>query len=640
MPVFVSLMQQGHSPSYYRDHPQDIRHRTVQSRRPPPLTSHLVKGDPDSATSPSKYPDDADSPNNHKNRITRDNSAPYVDNLINDVFSQESSIQKRTSPHAKRSLPDVTLVDINRKTPNCERGNSMESHGLISLAEVKGAIVDRAALQEPLDIDEELEAAIEEAAETFKDDHSSVYKMFHGEPLKFRTLSTSSSDADLSQKLKLKKTPLPKRKQRRRRKDSSPILVEESSKSKYKTIKNEKKYMSTTDNNKKPKHPVTLLTSETGESQLSAKRRGISRDSTPKTSSQKMQAEQMLEKSSKKSKNIAQNHDKVHTEIEDFKAVERLPTPFELGRVPKRQSTNSTSDTSKLTHTEIRNFLYKSKMQMDVTDIQRALHNAKSLAHNNEKLEIKHKHRDAPNLGPASIGPHKGVENGSNRQDKKKGNKNPAKHIETFDVSDKYTAKQISKIQSKRMLYKVEENERKQTNNCHETIRNKNRAGLEAIENDIKCKTDNSSKTQEKQINSTISKKLGNSTENLSTFVTNICRAGPPKMKQDSDESAKRLELIKAARSSKHKANLSKPEIDRQCNIANKTRVSLPIVLKPDGSKKAVNVKKKNKTASSAAIYADSNEEFYKEFRIIYVNLPIPRDELPREYHRIVFLVF
>ena len=43
-------LQQGHSPSYYRDHPQDIRHRTVQSRRPPPPQTHLIKGDPDSAT--------------------------------------------------------------------------------------------------------------------------------------------------------------------------------------------------------------------------------------------------------------------------------------------------------------------------------------------------------------------------------------------------------------------------------------------------------------------------------------------------------------------------------------------------------------------------------------------------------------
>ena len=40
---------------YYRDHPQDIRHRTVQSRKPPPVATHLIRGDPDSATSPSKY---------------------------------------------------------------------------------------------------------------------------------------------------------------------------------------------------------------------------------------------------------------------------------------------------------------------------------------------------------------------------------------------------------------------------------------------------------------------------------------------------------------------------------------------------------------------------------------------------------
>ena len=48
-------IQQGHSAAFYRDHPQDIRHRTIQSRKPPPLSTHLMKGDPDSATSPSKY---------------------------------------------------------------------------------------------------------------------------------------------------------------------------------------------------------------------------------------------------------------------------------------------------------------------------------------------------------------------------------------------------------------------------------------------------------------------------------------------------------------------------------------------------------------------------------------------------------
>ena len=55
--------QQGHSPSFYRDHPQDIRHRTVQSRRPPPISTHLIKGDPDSATSPSKYAPATDNKN-------------------------------------------------------------------------------------------------------------------------------------------------------------------------------------------------------------------------------------------------------------------------------------------------------------------------------------------------------------------------------------------------------------------------------------------------------------------------------------------------------------------------------------------------------------------------------------------------
>ena len=49
-------MQQGRSPMYYKDNPKHIRTRTVGSRKPAPTSTHLLKGDPDSATSPSKYP--------------------------------------------------------------------------------------------------------------------------------------------------------------------------------------------------------------------------------------------------------------------------------------------------------------------------------------------------------------------------------------------------------------------------------------------------------------------------------------------------------------------------------------------------------------------------------------------------------
>ncbi|XP_071748221.1 uncharacterized protein [Lepeophtheirus salmonis] len=50
---------QGHSAYYYQDHPQDIRHRTIQSRKPQPIGTHLIKGDPDSATSPIPPPNRA-----------------------------------------------------------------------------------------------------------------------------------------------------------------------------------------------------------------------------------------------------------------------------------------------------------------------------------------------------------------------------------------------------------------------------------------------------------------------------------------------------------------------------------------------------------------------------------------------------
>ena len=50
-----NIFQQGRSPMYYKDNPKHIRTRTVGSRKPAPTSTHLLKGDPDSATSPSKY---------------------------------------------------------------------------------------------------------------------------------------------------------------------------------------------------------------------------------------------------------------------------------------------------------------------------------------------------------------------------------------------------------------------------------------------------------------------------------------------------------------------------------------------------------------------------------------------------------
>ena len=41
---------------FYNKFKHYVRVRTVGSRKPAPASTHLLKGDPDSATSPSKYP--------------------------------------------------------------------------------------------------------------------------------------------------------------------------------------------------------------------------------------------------------------------------------------------------------------------------------------------------------------------------------------------------------------------------------------------------------------------------------------------------------------------------------------------------------------------------------------------------------
>ena len=122
---FIKPFQQGHSAAFYRDHPQDIRHRTIQSRKPPPMATHLMKGDPDSATSPSKYhkkqkppppllpPPDVTliTPVTELNRIQNIDSLREADfrGLLISLDSEDEVTNVRKMPHTKEEALRLAL---------------------------------------------------------------------------------------------------------------------------------------------------------------------------------------------------------------------------------------------------------------------------------------------------------------------------------------------------------------------------------------------------------------------------------------------------------------------------------------------------------------------------------------------------
>ena len=65
------------------------------------------------------------------------------------------------------------------------------------------------------------------------------------------------------------------------------------------------------------------------------------------------------------------------------------------------------------------------------------------------------------------------------------------------------------------------------------------------------------------------------------------------------------------------------PSSSSKPNNANSShKATLPLMTKPLPTKKG---------AKGSADYADADQDFYKEFRIIFVTLPHTEDELPRE---------
>ena len=114
---------------FYRDHPQDIRHRTVQSRKPPPMTTHLIRGDPDSATSPSKYRSDlpdvaqtaADGDQNYFSDLPAD-FAPIATNSASRPFRTLS-----TTESENEAADAKAKVFVQRKKSKKKRKDSEKS---------------------------------------------------------------------------------------------------------------------------------------------------------------------------------------------------------------------------------------------------------------------------------------------------------------------------------------------------------------------------------------------------------------------------------------------------------------------------------------------------------------------------------
>ena len=117
MELILLIFQQGHSPYFYKDHPQDIRHRTIQSRRPPPIVTHLIKGDPDSATSPSKYAPPV--PVNPTSTSAEDTQPQSSSRRSLHPSSKRRTLNIRTSKNIQSSSEDeeVEAKTIRKKTP-------------------------------------------------------------------------------------------------------------------------------------------------------------------------------------------------------------------------------------------------------------------------------------------------------------------------------------------------------------------------------------------------------------------------------------------------------------------------------------------------------------------------------------------
>ena len=100
---------------YYKDNPKHIRTRTVGSRKPAPSSTHLLKGDPDSATSPSKY---CCSLNSHQ--AVRSNVSSLESTRSLSVLSQSS--RKKSEPREAAARSPLPVSDGSPGSPSSSDG--------------------------------------------------------------------------------------------------------------------------------------------------------------------------------------------------------------------------------------------------------------------------------------------------------------------------------------------------------------------------------------------------------------------------------------------------------------------------------------------------------------------------------------
>ncbi len=428
-----------------------------------------------------------------------------------------------------------------------------------------------------IDLDKELEAAIQEAR---ADGAGGAAAAAQGQ-VQFRTtLSTSSSEDDrdmnsTSNKHKYKKTPLPKRREKKPRK-----IAQKGKNNKSSDEENveEKK--------QRPKTPPSIKTAE--------------------------------------------------MDLLDSEGILLKPD----AEPPVKVSTS-------VTHKEIQKFLHKSKMQMEVEDVRRAFANARTIgeraraaaattdtkkkkgqANTNEKTP-----NNVPRAPPRDQNVQRLIKDDLVISDQK-----------ATDAKSMQRSNQTVKNKIPRPINKIG-GSKSVPDGLDRQVPKPDSTGIGTI---VDAKT---SKLSKPKSLSSLTQKGKVPTKRVVSDKENILQAtpppppsippkkgvklksGPPKPTTDAAESAKRLELIKAARSNKRRVDPGPsadnapgpPPATEKAATGSKAKAALPIMVKPEGA-----AARRAKRAEQA-MYADASEDFYRDFKIIYVVLPTPRDELPRK---------
>ncbi len=539
---------------------------------------------------------------------------------------------------------------------------------------------------EILDLDKELEAAIEQSRASGRGDDTLGDSTSEG-GVKFRTLSTSSSEEDgaslgAMMKHKFKKTPLPKRKQR------------------------------------KKKQPAAI---SPGGKTREAVPPPIRRRSSDDDFEQQQQQQQQQRRS-----RVPVPQARLGPDAEESKEEVGGAGAEDLKRLSNSNKGKIVS--TSVTHKEIQKFLHKSKMEMEVGDVRRAFANARSFMDKGLAESFRESEGldsgagfTTMSMGGGTMGDQDSDDDNMEQRQQQdvrasgaKAGANASKSRATTKPEDRSRQKSQSpsrvprRVPTTTMKGSSSVPERLQQKQQHETddgresgreAKTQSRAAGEGamqkpkslssintttlskptrgkkpppeVKEDVEAIKVGKQRVRSKSPAAAITEKNpdakpmklkpvrgkpkrrstppkeeeDNGGGRRTSTLPPVSKAGPPKPKTNSaEDSAKRLELIKAARSSKRKVDPAHfkqrdkeqeepPSPTSRAAPATKAlggggkqpRAALPLVVKPEpgGAKK----KKRD-----AAVYADANEDFYREFKIIYVALPVPKDDLPRKY--------